>query len=143
VDAYLGYHQIAMKESNQLTTSFITLFGMYCYLTMPFGLKNSGASYQHCMQKSFGEQIVPPRQPDQLEPLKPVVTVYVDDIVVKAPRMGDLIATLDATFTNFRRFSVILNPEKCTFGVPKGKLLGYIVFEHGIKANREKITAIT
>jgi hypothetical protein len=36
-----------------------------------------------------------------------------------------------------------LNPEKCTFGVPKGKLLGYIVSERGIEANLEKITAIT
>jgi hypothetical protein len=66
------------------------------------------------------------------------VAVYVDDIVVKAPRAGDLIAMLDATFANLRRFSVKLNPEKCTFGVPKGKLLVY-----SIEANPEKITAIT
>jgi hypothetical protein len=71
------------------------------------------------------------------------VAVYVDDIVVKAPRAGDLIAMLDATFANLRRFSVKLNPEKCTFGVPKGKLLVYIVFECSIEANPEKITAIT
>jgi hypothetical protein len=40
LDAYSGYHQIKMKESNQLTTSFITPFGIYCYTTMPFGLRN-------------------------------------------------------------------------------------------------------
>ena len=39
--AYSGYHQIAMKESDQLVTSFITPFGSYCYVTMPFGLKNA------------------------------------------------------------------------------------------------------
>jgi hypothetical protein len=33
-----------MKESDQLTTSFITPFGMYCYVTMPFGLRNAGAT---------------------------------------------------------------------------------------------------
>jgi hypothetical protein len=38
LDAYSGYHQIKMKESDQLATSFITPFGMYCYVTMPFGL---------------------------------------------------------------------------------------------------------
>jgi hypothetical protein len=38
LDAYSGYHQIKMKESDQLATSFITLFGMFCYVTMPFGL---------------------------------------------------------------------------------------------------------
>jgi hypothetical protein len=38
LDAYSGYHQIKMKESDQLATSFITSFGMYCYMTMSFGL---------------------------------------------------------------------------------------------------------
>ena len=49
LDAYFGYHQIKMKESDQLVTSFITPFGMYCYVTMPFGLRNAGATYQRCM----------------------------------------------------------------------------------------------
>ena len=46
LDAYLGYYQIAMKESDHLVTSFITLYGSYCYVTMPFCLKNIGATYQ-------------------------------------------------------------------------------------------------
>ena len=54
-----------------------------------------------------------------------------------------MITNLDATFVNLRRFSVKLYPEKCVFGVPKGKLLGYIMSEHGIKANPKKIKAIS
>ena len=46
-------------------------------------------------------------------------------------------------FVNLRRFNIKLNPKKCVFGVPKGKLLGYIVSEHGIEANPEKIMAIS
>jgi hypothetical protein len=46
LDAFFGYHQIKMKESDQLATSFITLFGTYCYVTIPFSLKNAGAMYQ-------------------------------------------------------------------------------------------------
>jgi hypothetical protein len=46
LDAYSWYHQIKMKESNQLATSFIMLFGMFCYVTMPFGLRNAGATYE-------------------------------------------------------------------------------------------------
>jgi hypothetical protein len=38
LDKYSGYHQIKMKLPNQLATSFITPFGMYCYVTMPFDL---------------------------------------------------------------------------------------------------------
>ena len=36
-----------------------------------------------------------------------------------------------------------MNPEKCVFGVPKGKLLGCIVSERGIEANTKKIMAIS
>jgi hypothetical protein len=42
-----------------------------------------------------------------------------------------------------RKFKMKLNPEKCTFGVPSGKLLGYIVSHHGIDPNAEKVSVIT
>ena len=48
-----------------------------------------------------------------------------------------------AIFVNLQRFNIKLNPEKCVFGVLKGKLLGYIVSERGIEANPEKITSIS
>jgi hypothetical protein len=57
LDAYYGYHEIKMKESDQLVTSFITPFGMFCHVTMPFGLRNMGAMYQQCMQHVFGDHI--------------------------------------------------------------------------------------
>ena len=57
LDAYSGYHQIWMKESDQLATSFITPYGTYCYITMPFGLKNAGATYQRTMQKCLQDQL--------------------------------------------------------------------------------------
>ena len=110
---------------------------------MPFGLKNSGATYQRCMQQCFADQIDPLDQPDQAEWPKPTITVYVDDIVVKMAQACNLIANLAAMFANLRRFNIKLNPEKCVFGVPKGKLLGYIVSERGIEANLEKIMAIS
>jgi hypothetical protein len=57
LDAYSGYHKIKMKESDQLATSFIMPFGMFCYVTMPFGLRNAGATYQRCMHHIFGDHI--------------------------------------------------------------------------------------
>jgi hypothetical protein len=130
-DAYSGYHQIKMKESDQLATSFITPFGMYCYTTMPFGLRNAGATYQRCMNHVFGEHI------------GRTVEAYVDDIVIKTRKASDLLSDLEATFSCLKAKSVKLNPEKCVFGVPRGMLLGFIVSERGIEANPEKIAAIT
>jgi hypothetical protein len=120
-----------MKESDQLATSFITPFGMYCYVTMPFGLRNAGATYQRCMNHVFGEHI------------GRTVEAYVDDIVVKTRKASDLLSDLEKTFRCLKAKGVKLNPEKCVFGVPQGMLLGFIVSERGIKANPEKITAIT
>jgi hypothetical protein len=131
LDAYSGYHQIKMKESDQLTTSFITPFGMYCYTTMPFGLRNAGATYQRCMNHVFGEHI------------GRTVEAYVDDIVVKTRKASDLLSDLETAFKCLRAKSMKLNPENCVFGVPRGMLLGFIVSERGIKANPEKIAGIT
>ena len=120
-----------MKESDQLATSFITPFGMYCYVTMPFGLRNAGATYQRCMLHVFGKHI------------GSTVEAYVDDIVVKSKRQGDLIQDLEIAFSCLRSNQIKLNPEKCVFGVPRGMLLGYIVSQRSIKANPEKVLAIT
>ena len=100
LDAYSGYHQITMKESDQLATSFITLYGSYCYVIMPFVLKNASTTYQRCMHQCFVDQIDPLNQPDQAERLKPTIAVYVDDIVVKMAQACDLIANLAAMFVN-------------------------------------------
>jgi hypothetical protein len=69
--------------------------------------------------------------------------IYVGDIIMKSQKGSSLIADLEETFNNLRQFNIKLNPEKCTFGVPRGKLLGYIITEHNIKANPDKISAIT
>jgi hypothetical protein len=130
LDAYSGYHQIKMKESDQLATSFIMPFGMFCYFTMPFGLRNAGATYQRCMQHVFGDHI------------GRTVEAYVDDIVVKTRKADDLVGDLGIAFGCLRANGVKLNPEKCVFGVPRGMLLGYIVSQRGIEANPEKVAAL-
>ena len=67
---------------------------------------------------------------------------YIDDIVVKSSKARNLIQDLAETFKNLQYFKIKLNPEKCTFGVPFDKLLGYIVSAHGIETNPMKVKAI-
>jgi hypothetical protein len=66
-----------------------------------------------------------------------------DDVVIKIRNPNDLIADLEEIFNSLRKFRWKLNPTKCVFGVPSGKLLGFIVSNRGIEANPVKITAIT
>jgi hypothetical protein len=130
LDAYSGYHQIKMKEIDQLATLFITSYGTYCYVTMPFGLKNAGATYQRTMQKCLAEQI------------GRNIHAYMDDIAGMSKKQDDLIADLQETFNNLRKYNMMLNPTKCVFRVPAGQLLIFIVSHRSIEVNLEKIKVI-
>ena len=72
LDVYSGYHKITMKDADLLATSFITSFGAYCYITMLFGLKNTGPTYQRCMNRCLGELV------------REIMKVYIDNIVMKS-----------------------------------------------------------
>jgi ribonuclease HI len=130
LDCYSGYHQIWMKKVDELKTSFITPSGTYCYLRMPEGLKNAGGSFSRMTAKVLHSQI------------GINVLTYVDDIIVKSTRQENHVTDLQETFANFRRASLKLNPEKCVFGVKKGKFLGCLVSTKGIEANPSKIEVI-
>ena len=53
MDGFSGYNQIKMHKEDIPKVSFITDFGVYCYLLMAFGLKNAGATYQRLVNKIF------------------------------------------------------------------------------------------
>jgi hypothetical protein len=70
------------------------------------------------------------------------IEAYVDDIIVKTREAWSLLADLKEAFDNLRKVNLKLNPDKCIFGVPSGKLFGFLVSHRGIEANPEKIKAI-
>ena len=68
--------------------------------------------------------------------------VYVDDMLVKAPKRGDHLKNLTEAFSLLRQYRMKLNPSKCTFGVSSGRFLGYLVTQRGIEAHPRQIKAI-
>jgi hypothetical protein len=128
---YSRYHQIPLKVEDQIKTTFITQFGAFCYTTMPFKFKSAGATYQQgiqwCLHSQLGRN----------------AEAYVNNMIVKTWEDEGLISDLAETFDNLRKFKMKLNPEMCTFSVPSGKLLRYMVSRHGIDPNPEKVLAIT
>ncbi|GFZ15616.1 hypothetical protein Acr_25g0000250 [Actinidia rufa] len=52
LDAYRGYHQIALHGLDQENTAFLTPKGVFCYKVMPFGLKNAGPRTRECKEES-------------------------------------------------------------------------------------------
>ena len=77
MDAFTGYNQIRMDETNQEKTSFVTSQGLFCYKMMSFGLKNVGATYQRLVNHMLRPQI------------ERNIEVYVDDMLVKSQDEGE------------------------------------------------------
>ena len=102
----------------------------YCYKVMPFGLKNTGATYQRLMDKVLAPM------------LGQNVQAYVNDIVVTSERKEQHVADLEELFTTIAKYRLKLNLEKCVFGVEAGLFLGFLLTECGIEANPEKCAAI-
>ncbi|KAL0463042.1 UNVERIFIED_CONTAM: hypothetical protein Slati_0191800 [Sesamum latifolium] len=119
-----------LAPEDRKKVSFITSNGTFCYVAMPFGLKNAGATYQRLVDKIFRPQI------------GRNVEVYVDDMLVKSKKPEDHIADLEETFAVLRKYRLKLNPAKYAFGVQGGHFLGFMVTQRGIKANPLKIKAI-
>jgi hypothetical protein len=70
------------------------------------------------------------------------VLSYIDDIVVASKEKTSYIFGLVETFINMHEAWLKLNPEKCVFGVTRGKVLGCLVSMKGIEVNPDKIRAI-
>ena len=127
MDAYSRYNQICMYPGDEEKTSFITDQGTYCYRVMPFGLKNTEATYQRLVNQIFKGLIG-----NSME-------VYVDDILVKSKEEADHLTHMAEAFHILKRYQMKLNPAKCAFGVSSGKFLGHLISRLGIEANPKKV----
>ena len=115
MDGFLGYDQIKMAPEDMEKTSFITLWGTYCYKVMPFGLKNAGASYK-CIATTLLHDLIHKE-----------VEVFVDDMIVKSKDREGHMPALRKFLEIIWFYKLRLNPKKCTFSVTSGKLLGLMV----------------
>lgn len=97
---------------------------------MPFGLKNTGATYQRLVNKMFADQI------------NLTIEVYVDDMLVKSLVPSDDVTHLSQMFAILRAYQMKLNLKKYSFGVNSGKFLRYMISHRGIEGNSQKVKAI-
>jgi hypothetical protein len=106
---------------------FISLFE---WVVMTFGLKNANTTYQRAMNLIFHDL------------LGIILEVYIDDAVVKSDSIDGHLADLRLALERMRRYGLKLNPLKCVFCVSTGKILGFIIHEHGIEIDHTKIKSI-
>ena len=120
VDLLKAYHQIPMDEELISLTTITTPFGLFEYLYMPFGLRNSAATFQR-----FIDHV--------LEGMNNVILPNVDDIIVFSKTPEEHTKHLNELFGRLRQFGVIINPTKSQFGISELQFLGHVVTEKRIK----------
>jgi hypothetical protein len=130
LDSFSGYHQIWLRREDEEKTNFITPFGIYCYMRMPEGLRNTGPTFCRMMKVTLKDQV------------GKHIFSYVDDIIVARKKKATYISDLTEIFANMREAKLKLNPEKYVFSVTQGKVLGCLVSTKGIEANPDKIKSI-
>jgi hypothetical protein len=127
LDANSDFHQIPMSREGEELITFITVDVLFCYVSMSYSLKNALPTFLRVMYKTFGDLI------------RDLIEIYVDDIVVKIKSHSFMLDNLIVVFNRLRSTRMMLDPDKCVFGVSAGKLVGFLVSHQGIKANPEKI----
>src|SRR6185503_17952818 len=127
---YSGFHQIQMSTEDRKHTAFVTVDKLYCYIVMPYGLRNALPTFVPAMNKTFCNLI------------RDIVEVYIDDIVVKTKVGSTLVEDLSLVFDRPRATRTKLNPEQYIFGVAAGKLLGFLVSHRGSDANPAQVNAM-
>ncbi len=103
IDLASGYHQVAMHEKDQYKTAFVTPFGLYEYVRMPFGLYNAPATFQRLMQAVMGDLVFQ------------MVLVYLDDLLVYSSSFEAHLSRLETELcrlreAGFKIFSKVAGP---------------------------------
>ena len=97
---------------------------------MPFGLKNTGATYQRAMVALFHDMI------------HHEIEVYIDNMIARSQTEEEHLDHLQKLFVKIKEYKLRLYPSKCTFRVMSGKLLGFIISNKGIEVDPAKVKVI-
>ena len=130
IDLRSGYHQIRVAPADVEKTAFITRYGTFEFLVMPFGLCNAPATFQTLMNEVLAEHI------DRF------VTAYLDDILIFSASMSDHLIHIRSVLSKLRENRLCAKLSKCTFAATSVEFCGFIISAEGVSTDPAKIDLV-
>ncbi|CAB0043100.1 unnamed protein product [Trichogramma brassicae] len=128
VDLYKAFYQIPVAEEDISKTAVTTPFGLFEFVGMPLGLRNSAQTFQRTMNYLL-------RDLD-------FVRCYQDDILVLSASHEQHLQHLRELLTILKRARLFVNWEKCQIGRSEVVFAGYLISERGFEPPAAKVEAI-
>ena len=129
LDLHSGFHQIRVHPDHIPRTAFKTKYGTFQSKVMTFGLCNAPATFQRTMDLLFGD-------------LRDFVGVYMDDVLIFSETSDAHVQDLRTVYDRLAKERLYINGEKCTFAQSEVSYCGFIVGEHGVRPQPEKLAVV-
>ena len=127
LDAAAAYMTIPTSQRSRPYLAFITPFGTYTFLKMPFGARNSGSCYARFVEKCI------------LKLRSPFILAYIDDVIVATPELEQHLLELEKVFEVHAEAGICLKAKKTFLFQSEVEYLGYVVSEKGIQMKQSFI----
>ncbi len=130
IDLASGYHQVAVAEGDRHRTAFLTPFGLYEFLRMPFGLYNGPATFQRLMQATMNDLVFQ------------ILLVYLDDMLVYASTFQEHLVRLETVLRRLQDTGLKVKLDKCHFLQSAVVFLGHQISANGIGTDPQRVAVI-
>eukprot|EP00834_Sanchytrium_tribonematis_P006818 NODE_541_length_6250_cov_0.390831.p2 type:complete len:182 gc:universal NODE_541_length_6250_cov_0.390831:6150-5605(-) len=126
LDLKSGYWQRPLADKDREKTAFVTPFGLFEFIGIPFGLSTAPASFQRLMDEIFKEMI------------GTEILVYLDAFLIFGHTLESLMKSLGKVLKKLKEFGLTLCAKKCKFGMIKVNFLGFAFSSDGFLLHKKK-----